>query len=279
MDEIKRTVRRRTVIAMSVGAVAEVMLARILTQPAAAATPMATKQLAPKQLAGVRELSQADTVAFVKQQLASNSTAQSFMREFQRQKYQFILERAKGYIIGGQTLAILPSLVPVKRTDPSHRSVGISISSSTGTVAAGALISHNPFRVTEFTIYGLDSGGALLSHAIPVDKLTAAPEAEIVKGLGAASPVKVGISRKATTARQADLEKVVGLFYQQLTVDKYSSPLYPPDGARSMLAQLPLIQKFSVVNGLYHGGGAKGISACTSTSSNWCTSTSCVIEL
>src|SRR5581483_5674740 len=211
---------RRKVVGISLATVVELMLARVFTPPALADTPQrnqAERQLRPS----LRQLPPAEAMAYVKNQLARNPTAQRFKQEFENQKYQFILERAKVFVVGDQTLAILPSLVPVKRTDPFHRSVSIAISSA-GTVAGGARISHSPvFQVTEFTLYYFAASGELKTSTVTAETLAAKPAGQIVKELGVPPGDlkgfgnRIGFNPRVNPATKQDLNQIIALFYQQ----------------------------------------------------------------
>jgi len=273
---------RRTVLGMSLATVVELMLARVFPQPALAQTPPGNAPASRQP--PVRQLPPAGALAYVNQQLAKNTTAQGFKKEFEKQKYTFILERAKVFVVGDQTLAILPSLVPVKRSDPSHKAVSIAISTA-GTVAAGATISHSPtFQVVDFTLYYFTSGGKLESRTIDTKTLEAKPVEQIVRELGKlpVDSARIGFNGRPKPATKQGIDQIIDLFYRQTIADKWVKPLYPEEGVRSMLAQIPVIQKFSEVNGLVYtnllrAGGP--IVLCTSTSSNICTSSSIIINL
>jgi hypothetical protein len=277
-----RGIDRRTAIGMSAATVLQLMFAD--SRGAEAATTPAAPLSKMSATSDLRQLAPAEGLGWLRKQLATNVRAQRFQQAFEQQKYQFILERARVYVVGNQTLAIMPSYIPAKRTDASHRSVSISISSA-GTVAAGALISHSPqFEVTEFTIYDLDAAGALIGTTISASDLTSAAPDQLVQKLRTPAVKPSFTTSNLSGAGAADLDKIGDMFYRQVIADKYASPLYPPDGVRSMLAQVPVIQKFSEVAGMYYSRGvginaAKATIACTSTSSNACTSCSVIFSL
>lgn len=276
-----RGIGRGSAIGLSAAALVQLMFADSRRAEAAVATPAPMMEMPASRL---RQLEPAQAQSWLRQQLTSNTRAQSFQRAFEQQKYQFIAERAKVYTVGNQTVAILPSYIPAKRTDASHRSVSISISSA-GTVAAGALISHSPkFEVTEFTIYDLDDSGALVTGpTISASSLTSAPPEQILLRFRPPAVKPAFATSNLSGASAADLNTISDMFYRQVLADKYASPLYPPAGVTSMLAQIPVIQKFSAVAGAYYARGIdaklKPTVACTSTSSNACTSCSVIFSI
>jgi hypothetical protein len=259
---------------MSAAALLQLMFANSRRADAATTTAPPTSKL--PVTSDLRQLEPTQGLGWLRNQLTTNVRAQRFQQAFEAQKYQFIIERAKVYVVGNQTLAILPSYVPAKRTDASHRSVGIAISSA-GTVAAGALISHSPqFEVTEFTIYDLDEAGALVNGpTISASSLTSAAPEQLAQKFKMPAVKPSFTTSNLSGASVSDLDKVSDMFFRQVIADQYSSPLYPPAGMASMLAQIPLMQKFSEVAGAYYSRSI-GVSAarprptpgCTSTCSN-----------
>lgn len=240
------------------------------------------------------QLSNADAIAYMKSMLKRSEIFKQLHDEFTKQGFKFIFERAKVFMystvlesddkdtapaISANVLGILPSYILTSAAEPYHQAVSISVHNSGYALATSVRVDHKPFGITEFTLHELNSDRKIISNSMKADELESGLQAhQLAEKLGAAAPAKVSDKNHATP-HPGDQATMVAITFSQLQRDKYVRPLYPIEGARALMAQIPLMQQFGNAAYARFGGrfpGGLSINLCTSssTSSNVCTSTS-----
>ena len=240
-------------------------------------------------------LPEADSLKWVTQQLATNANLKTLHDHFQAQGFVFYLERAQVFVSMARdaagnlipaVLGILPSFVPTTAVDKSHLAVGISVNHTGDAVAATVNVNHSPFGVTDFTLHVIDHNTkeivetTLSKDDIVMESLKTL--AEKIRGPFGGTKSSKGKGTTTATASgidQGDQAAMISITIHTLLSDKYSKGLFPPAYAAALSAQIPIYQKFAFIVGrpIMAKEGEGGVTICTSTSSNICTSTSTIV--
>jgi hypothetical protein len=241
-----------------------------------------------EKISSIIQLNSTDAVTFMRNMLEKNQKFKKFYNEFTDKGFDFIFERAKVFLyagkvkdgIGSNLLGILPSFKSAKSCDPFHLAFGISVLDNGDVYATGVKVEHNPFRITEFTMYGIDEYNTIVSSTVKTSELESLSVADIANGL----TVPTITSREKPPTEFASLPKshvdkyIIATTFEQLINDKYARPIYTTEGIQSLMGQIPIMQKYAAIYTKRAVNEAETrLSACvicTSSSSNACTSTS-----
>jgi hypothetical protein len=284
-------IKRRTVLGIGMVGLMELLFTRFnLGSASAQPVPNPSPAGAPESYneGTVIQLPPSHAVAYMERVFSLSEPAQKMKQIYEEQGYQFFFDRARVYLyeqlVDGHPVAnllgILPSFVVAKRSDAFHRAVGISVGNQGGVMGGGVKVEHNPFRISEFSISEFNADGEFKTRTVTTDELSSLSEDEVAKRLGDADVDPRKYDAKASPPPSGeDQNAIVNAFFQQLPLDPLASPLYPPDGLRSLMEQIPLMQKFARVNQVRYNQVAAlrgGSCSCSSSSCNWCTSTSSI---
>ena len=237
---------------------------------------------------------------FYETRLVKDPLFQRYYNHYTDQGFVFIPERALLFMgvrwspVPGATkvgepylLCILPSFKTFDHSkQPTHQAVSLSIvrANNTNSVSAAvAHVSHDPFQITslEYQLLfppGVAAGARpILSREVPRMVLETQPAEKLPvffsERLGAVSSAEM-------QARAANLEHVWGpsadeaatiasTALRQLLEDEYARPLYPPGAILNLLADTPLIEKWTsaLVSATGRLGPVSGLgfSLCTCT--------------
>jgi hypothetical protein len=223
---------------------------------------------------------------WIKQQLDTNEPFKILYDYFTDQRFVFHIERAKVFVQMGTgsrgtetpaVLGILPSFVPVSSADKGHPAVGISIHDRGNAVATRVMVSHQPYGVTDFTLFEVNpETREVVSSDMTMDKLLDMSTEEVAESIH--KPVLAAKSTNFSVLDPANQGVMVGAVINQLLRDRFSATLFPPEYASSLRSQIPAYQKFALATSLRYDRLGLEIEFCTSssssTSSNICTSTS-----
>ena len=244
---------------------------------------------------------------FYEMRLVQDPLFQRYYNYYTDQGFVFIPERALLFTgvrwspVPGATkvgdpylLCVLPSFKPFDHSkQPTHRAVSLSIvrANNTNSISAAvAHVSHDPFQITSLEYQLLvppdtpasESDVADAAHTIlsrKVERMVL--ETQPAEKLPAFFSERLGVmSSSETQARAANLQDVWGpsaeeagtiasTALRQLLEDEYARPLYPPGAINSLLADTPLIEKWTsaLVTAAGHRGPVSGLgfSLCTCT--------------
>jgi len=246
------------------------------------------------------QLPDEDAQAFLQTMLQRSKLFKRLYVSFAGKPYEFKFERAKAFLYlsltdAGYTpniLGVLPSYVPAKPSDPSHRAVSIIVHHSGFALASGVTVEHNPFRISEFVQYEVTdvdkpTKGKLRSRTIATEQLRDLVSAARLLG----KPKLPGDVRNRIsgigTLSEDDQQAVAWAIYDQLISDQWARPVYTDEGWQAMREYRWAVQNFALANQQRYqavlgsatrrmGVQLKVSGACTScsTSSNACSSTS-----
>lgn len=234
----------------------------------------------------VLQLSGAVSANWVRQQLETNEPFRMLHDYFSGQGFSFRLERSKVFVQTARgtsdslvpaILGILPSFVPTTSVDKGHAAVGISVHHLGSAVATKVMVSHEPFGVTEFTLYEIDpSTKEIISSDLSAERLLEMTVEDVAGALH--KPSIPGKSTDFAILDEPNQAFMIGSVINQLLRDRYSSSLFPPAYASALRSEVPAYQKFALATSLRYDRLGLEIEFCTSsstsTSSNICTSTS-----
>jgi hypothetical protein len=200
---------------------------------------------------------------------------------FKERRLQFHFKRAKVYFFlsrpaGSQrpaTIAIVPSFVRVKPTDPNHEAVGIAVLSDGTSIATKVKVEHNPFRVTEFSLYRLEGNKVVAENSMPISKIRSlTPPRLSTLGATARGSSEIFMSRSV-------FKPIIDETFREILSDDFARPLYPDEGFKALIGQAPIVAKWAILNNS-RIGATMGLKTCgcSCTCCNGCTTTSCEIE-
>jgi hypothetical protein len=245
-------------------------------------------------------------IQYVQKMQTSNEAFARLIAQFTAEGFTFHMERAKVFMfstpafnakgaadqpdepVGAEPylLGILPSFIKVKASDPSHVAIGISVLSNGSVVAARVTVSHNPFRITDFTVH-FPQGTKVVSRTVSASRLQdaslATVSSELTKNVRPPATPR-GANAVVPAGDRSMLEAIVTDAMHEILQDDYARPLYTPEGFQALLDQTSLAQKFGLalaVGGplpLSAGIGRRGF-ACSCTCCNGCTTTSITISM
>lgn len=278
-DEGQPAITRRSIAPLAVGS----LIGAWLTKNTAGAAPAVGRNPA------LMELPLGQARAYVQKLLTSNKKLATLKEHFDRQGYDFVLERVKVFVLAkgpgvekSYSVALLPSLVTAKRADPSHSAVTIVADSLGIAFAGGATIQHNPFQITEFRVFDLAQGNSVSVNSISSKELAAISPQKAADLLGAVKGDGPGVQLSEEAAAKNEI--LASTLFREWINDRFAKPLYPEEGLRALLGQGPLTDKFAAAVALrLSKGGVGGLCAagvpiflCSSCSSNACTSSSVI---
>jgi hypothetical protein len=250
----------------------------------------------------ILQLSSSDAAIYMKNMLKRSETFKQLYDEFTKKGFTFYFERAKVFLysaevitkendalesgISSNILGILPSYILTSAAEPYHEAVSISVHNSGFAIATSVRVDHKPFGITDFTLHEVISKEKkIVSNTLKADDLqTGLKASDLAEKFGDAASLKNASQPKLKEGVHAalhpsDQATMVALTFSQLLRDKFVRPLYPVEGARTLMGQIPLMQQFG--NATYtrfqsRFGAPLSINLCTSSSSssNICTSTS-----
>jgi hypothetical protein len=243
------------------------------------------------------ELGQAEAAAFIRGVRARSRQPDAFITHLEGQGFHFAEERATAFLYGApamlpdgspggfsaNVLGILPTSTPISPHDESHRAAAVSIHHGGFALAASVTVLHRPYRVTEFTLYELDTRNvpgpdtagqqqparvSIVTRVVSAEELQALTPEEIAGKLGQ-PPQNPALwdAGMATpdSARQAEL---VAATLQRLLTDTVAESTYDRGAVRELLRQTPLAQTFAVANFGRFNNLFRKINLCTSTSTS-----------
>lgn len=292
---------RRAFLGTSAASLVGLLVARLGGQSTAAAQTPLHKTFMP--LVAGREslclqtmslLPTASAVDFLQKRLLNDSRFRPFYDTYVGQGFDFIPERVQLFMgvhadpqppRGDPSpfpflLAIVPSFRRFAPTAPSHEAVSIVVlrERRVNTVlACSVVVGHNPYQISAFTVTEAVPGAGLQSRSLDRPLLQSLTAEQVASRLGAPRVVPSQWDPEVGGLGEGEMNLVASLVFDTLINDSHASPLYPPGGIQSLLADTPLVQKWGQAMSIrYTSALAAGPKWCTSssTSSNACTSTS-----
>src|SRR5262249_37247682 len=148
----------------------------------------------------------------------------------------------------------VPSFRPFKAEDPYHEAVSIvaiRYGEHPGLVYAHHVkVGHVPFQLLQFTVFEQDEWGRIVGRTISREDLLTRPVEEIGRMVGAVSLGKEEKQRTLaiSTLSEEEMNNLSSAIYDELIMDSYARPLYPPGGVHALLGDTGLVQKWSLAN-------------------------------
>lgn len=251
----------------------------------------------------IQQLQSEAATAFMKQMYARSNPFKTLVDLFSSRGLQFYFERSKVFLyvnaltppknepcdetagqpfgVSANLMGILPSFVAARRCDDQHVAVGIVVHGAGGAVATSVKVQHQPFQVVEFTLHEL-TGDGVNERTVTTAELATLSVDEIAERLGKVTVRQDQFPPNSAPPSVRQREQMIAGSLEQILADPFASPLYRPDGPRTLLAQLPLVQKFSAANAARYTAGSGGFDLCLATSSsccNGCTTTSFILDV
>jgi len=229
-------------------------------------------------------------------QFLENQDFLTMYQFFTAQGFQFIPERAKVsiYVVPPDpeaapeppaVLMILPSFRTFQPTDPSHEAVSIVALSQCerigGVTAAGVVVGHNPYQLLQMSFFDISHEATvpiITKHSASRTEIQNMSVQELAALLGPLPPPPSN-AQPAPVMELPSMRSLTATVFKNLLTDAFAAPLYPPGGISSLLNDTQLVQKWTEVQRARFPTGSVGLTVCTSTSSNACSSTSSSVTI
>ncbi len=245
-------------------------------------------------MANYSQLDNGTAQQIVLQQFEGDANYQAFKASFEAEGKQFFYDRIIG-LVGvnpekpgeSYTMAIVPSFVDFNfEADPSHEAASIVCFSAGGvrtTIAANAVITHNPLQIASITLKEIGTDGSIVDTMINRVTLVNQTPEQIAAGLSTAHLNSPNAKVAPTNVEHNDMATIAASALDELLNDNYASGLYPTGGVGLLSADGVIAGRFSQAIGLraFEMEPIFGIDivVCTSCSSNACTSSSSTLKL
>jgi hypothetical protein len=175
-------------------------------------------------------------------------------------------------------LAIVPAISRINLKSESHTAVSIvamAYNNKVGmTYVTKVIVGHNPFRTLSFSVMDLDRNEKLIERTVERKDLEKGSAKEIARRFG--GPTFVPKKHKIIPAlSEKDVQQLSAKVYHEILTDSYERGMYPPEAIRGLLADTPLVRKWSLIESIRHSGVFKAKpGTSSSTSCHGCSSTS-----
>jgi hypothetical protein len=251
----------------------------------------------------IQQLPPDAAAAFMKQMYARSRPFKTLIDTFSSRGLQFFFERSKVFLyanalagpksercddsddqpfgLSANLMGIIPSFVTARACDDQHLAVGIVVHGAGGAVATSVEVQHRPFQVARFTLHEPNADG-IHERSVTTAELATLSVDAIAERLGKVTVRPEEFPPNSAPPSVQQREQMIAASLEQILADPFAAPLYRPEGPGSLLAQLPLIQKFSAANAARFTSGGGGFDLCLATSSsccNGCTTTSFILDL